>query len=372
MPLYMVEQDIVKMQTDAIVNSANTGLVPGGGACGAIFAAAGFAKLDAACREIGSCPLGGAVITPGFKLPAKYVIHVAGPIWKGGQHQEADLLASCYEHALVLALEHGCRSIAFPLISTGIYNYPKQEALNIAIATIRKFLREADLLVYLVVYDRFKLTVSDKLKISLDDYLSKHYEQVLEENENLRPRYRQRSQRERTKDATLSREEQALAKYAQADSVQAEVEENRICSAKEIGESFQLSPLLRRGKSLPWQRQMPGLLPGFSETLFKLINERGVSQVKVYQDANLDRKLFSKIRKDKLYRPSKATAVSLALALHLSIYDAEDLLARAGYAFSPAEKADVIVQYCFENKIYDIIEVNEILNSYGEKPFGPA
>src|SRR5574344_420460 len=208
MPFSMVEQDIVKMQTDAIVNSANTGLVPGGGACGAIFAAAGFAKLDAACREIGSCPLGGAVITPGFKLPAKYVIHVAGPIWKGGQHQEADLLASCYEHALVLALEHGCRSIAFPLISTGIYNYPKQEALNIASATIRKFLREADLLVYLVVYDRFKLTVSDKLKISLDDYLSKHYEQVLDENENLRPRYRQRSQRERTKDATLSREEQ--------------------------------------------------------------------------------------------------------------------------------------------------------------------
>jgi hypothetical protein len=226
-----------------------------------------------------------------------------------------------------------------------------------------------------VVYDRFKLTVSDKLKVSLDDYLSKHYEQVLKENENLRPRYRQRSQREREQDAILSREERALAKHAQADSVQAEVKESKICMEQEIGESFQSLQGLqhpRRRTTRPWQQQLPGLLPGFSETLFKLIRERGVSQVKVYQDANLDRKLFSKIRKDKLYRPSKATAVSLALALHLSIYDAEDLLARAGYAFSPAEKADVIVQYCFEHKIYDIIEVNEILNSYGERPFGPA
>jgi len=354
-PLYIVEKDIVTMQTDAIVNPANTGLLPGGGACGAIFAAAGYTELEAACRKLGKCPLGQAVLTPGFKLPAKYVIHVAGPIWEGGQNHEAELLASCYEHALVLALEHGCRSIAFPLISTGIYGYPKKEALNIALATIRKFLQEADLIVYLVVYDRFKLTVSDKVKVSLDDYLSKHYENILEESANLRPRYRQRSRHELEQDQIMSRELRALREHEQASSFSAKRADSII-----VGEYQMLS--------LPG---MPPLLPGFTETLFKLIKERGLSEIEVYQRANLDRKLFSKIRKAKQYKPSKATALSLAIALHLSVYDAEDLLARAGYAFSPAVKADVIVQYCFEKKIYDIIEVNELLGSCGEKPFGP-
>ncbi|MCH4157382.1 MAG: macro domain-containing protein [Acidaminococcaceae bacterium] len=391
MPLYIVEKDIVTMPTDAIVNPANTGLIPGGGACGAIFAAAGYTELEAACRKIGSCPLGQAVLTPGFKLSAKYVIHVAGPIWEGGQSHEAELLASCYEQALILALEHGCHSIAFPLISTGIYGYPKKEALHIALAAIRKFLQEADLVVYLVVYDRFKLTVSEKVKISLDDYLSKHYENILEENTNLRPRYRQRRRRELEQDQVLSRELQALREFGQAaaekhvsrsvkksgaagkpssakssEAVSPAYEEDRVSAdrlALDVGEPREFQEMALPG--------MPHLLPGFAETLFKLIKERGLSEIEVYQRANLDRKLFSKIRKARQYKPSKATALSLAIALQLSVYDAEDLLARAGYAFSPAVKADVIVQYCFEKKIYDIIEVNEILGSYGEKPFGP-
>ena len=192
MPLYMVEKDIVTMKVDAIVNSSNTRLLPGGGASGAIYHAAGREDLDTACKEIGHCPLGGAVITGGFKLPAKYVIHVAGPRWEGGTYHEEELLASCYQHALILALEHGCKSIAFPLISSGIYGYPKKEALQVAIKTIRDFLLEADLVIYMVVYDRFKLTVSEKIKVSLDDYLNKHYENKLTESANLRPRYRNR------------------------------------------------------------------------------------------------------------------------------------------------------------------------------------
>ncbi|MBQ4370370.1 MAG: macro domain-containing protein, partial [Oscillospiraceae bacterium] len=175
MPFEIVRNDITKMQTDAIVNAANPALTPGGGVCGAIFEAAGFEKLERACRKIGRCEVGSAVITPGFDLPAKYVIHAAGPIWQGGDKNEPELLKSCYRSALELARRHRLRSIAFPLISAGIFGYPKAEALSVAVSAISEFLLEHDMTVYLVVYERGAVVLSEKLLGSIRSYIDEHY-----------------------------------------------------------------------------------------------------------------------------------------------------------------------------------------------------
>jgi len=165
MPFSIVQNDITKMQVDAIVNAANTSLKMGGGVCGAIFKAAGPEQLQAACDAIGGCRTGEAVITPGFKLPAKYIIHTPGPVWRGGKEGEEELLRNCYLKSLKLAEQHGCKSVAFPLISAGIYGYPKEEALCVAASAIRDFLSESesDMDVYLVVFDRGTIELTKKL-----------------------------------------------------------------------------------------------------------------------------------------------------------------------------------------------------------------
>ena len=163
MPLHLVRNDITKMKVDAIVNAANSALQRGGGVCGAIFAAAGARELQEACNKIGGCKVGEAVITPGFRLPAKYIIHTVGPVWQGGKANEPQLLRNCYINSLTLALEHKCESIAFPLISSGIYGYPKEQALQVAISAIREFLQDNELNVYLVLFDKEAYTLGEKL-----------------------------------------------------------------------------------------------------------------------------------------------------------------------------------------------------------------
>ena len=163
MPLIIVRNDITKMQVDAIVNAANTALQMGGGVCGAIFNAAGAAKLQSACDKLAPIQTGEAVITPGFNLPAKYIIHAAGPVYRDGKHGEEALLRSCYTNALDLAQKNECESIAFPLISSGIYGYPKDEALSVATEAIRDFICEHDIDVSLVVFDKATFAVSEEL-----------------------------------------------------------------------------------------------------------------------------------------------------------------------------------------------------------------
>lgn len=134
--------DITELDVDAIVNAANSQLLEGGGVCGAIFREAGSMELTDACSEIGSCETGDAVITPGFDLPAKYIIHAVGPIWQGGDDNEAELLYNTYKHSLILAKENNCHSIGFPLISSGIYGYPKVQAWEIAIQACKDFIND--------------------------------------------------------------------------------------------------------------------------------------------------------------------------------------------------------------------------------------
>lgn len=333
MPFTIVRNDITKMQVDAIVNAANTSLRMGGGVCGAIFKAAGAETLQAECDAFGGCETGQAVITSGHNLPAKYIIHTPGPVWKDGRHGEEMLLRGCYINSLKLAEQHGCDSIAFPLISSGIYGYPKKEAVRVAIAAIQDFLRDSDMAVFLVVFDRAAVTISEQLLGAVEAYIDEHY--VAEHTEKHRK--------------LLNNESSVMFEDASYQKVSTPVRESPVAGLDAL---------------------VGHLDEPFSQTLLRLIDAKGRTDVEVYKSANIDRKLFSKIRSNKAYMPSKKTAVALSIALELNLAETKDLLARAGYALSPSQKFDVIIEYFITNNKYDIFEINEVLFYYDQPLLG--
>lgn len=332
MPFAIIREDITRLDTDAIVNAANSGLRPGGGVCGAIFAAAGYEKLEECCRSIGHCPVGSAVITPGFDLPAKYVVHAVGPIWQGGQQGERGLLEGAYRSAMALAWDRGCRSIAFPLISSGIYGYPKGEAFRVAVDTIRDFLTDHEMEVILAVFDRPALLLGERY-YEVRSYIDDRYVEA-------RPR--------------RSREREAVVWAEQLAEQAAPME---CCPAPSLAPKESLEEL------------MEGLEDSFNTTLLRLIDKKGLSDVEVYKRSNLDRKLFSKLRHEG-YNPSKATVLALCIGMRLSLDESLDLLGRAGFTLSPASKGDVIVEYCITHGIYDIFQVNELLFAFDQRLLG--
>ena len=341
MPFTIVRQDITKMKVDAIVNAANTYLQMGGGVCGAIFKAAGVAKLQAACDKLAPIKTGEAVITQGFDLPAKYIIHTAGPIYRYQNAEQSEkLLRSAYTESLRLAIENDCESIAFPLISSGIYGYPKDEALKVATSVIQDFLVDHDIDVTLVVFDETAFTVSRELLGAVESYIDEHYVDT--------------HQIKRRK--LLDVERQAKP----------EADESDILFNRNLYESI-LSPI---GTPASLDDLVGNLDESFSRMLLRLIDAKGMTDVEVYKRANLDRKLFSKIRSNKGYMPSKRTAIALAIALRLSLDETDDLLERAGYALSHAVKFDVIVEYFIANGKYDVFEINEVLFEYDQPLLG--
>lgn len=293
MPFHIIHNDIVRMKTDAIVNAANSALLAGSGVCGAIFRAAGYDKLSAECRKKAPCPTGQSVLTSGYNLPARYIIHTVGPVWQGGRAREQEHLASCYTTSLETALKAGCRSISFPLISAGIFGYPAQEALDVACQAIRIFLQCHDMDVYLAVLDRSAIQLSRHLTDELKRYLNQSF------NEE---------------------------------------------KSKETGD----------------------LDETFSHMLLRLIDEKGYSDVEVYKRANMDRKLFSKIRSHEEYLPKKKTVLALAVGLKLSVAETEELLDKAGYSLSGSQKRDVIVRYFLDHGEYDIYTIDKALFYFGE------
>ncbi len=349
MPFELIRNDITKMNTDAIVNAANCSLLGGGGVDGAIHRAAGPELLDE-CRTLGGCETGNAKITKGYRLPARYVIHTVGPVWHGGQNGEKELLSSCYRRSLELAVENKCESIAFPMISAGAYGYPVDQAMAVAVETITGFLMHHDLMVYLVIFGQNALLTGKKLFRDIQEYIDDIYAEkhLISREENIR---KQRWQRD---------EADALDHDMMPD---AAVRENLVGAApKEFPPAPAAMPALQSAPD--WENILKKTDRGFSETLLDLIDQHGMTDAECYKKANVDRKLFSKIRSNPEYKPSKTTALAFAVALELSLPETRRLLRKAGFALSRSNKFDIVLEYCITHRIYNIYEINEVLFQY--------
>lgn len=388
MPFQIVHNDITKMHTDAIVNAANSRLQEGGGVCGAIFAAAGSRQLAAECSRKSPCPTGGAVVTGAYGLPAKYIIHAVGPIWRGGGQGEEAQLRSAYLTSLKLAEEKGCRSISFPLISSGIYGYPKEQALQVAVSAFSQFLTEQEegreMDIYLAVFDRSAVSLSEKLFQEISHYIGTYYEE--------------------DRSARLSRfaeEEFSAAAAPPAASATPSVPAPPAppaASSAAPPAAFSAAPAatpavpaaapLAAPSAAPYEipacpqasflqeRSLEDLVNHLGETfsamVLRLTDEKGFTDAEVYKRANLDRKHFSKIRNNPDYCPKKSTALALALGLRLSLDETLDLLGKAGYTLSNSSRTDVILRYFLERGEHDIFLINEALFCFGESTLGSA
>lgn len=338
MPFQIVRNDITRMPVDAIVNAANETLLGGGGVDGCIHRAAG-PELLAECRTLGGCRTGEAKITRGYRLPCRYVIHTVGPVWRGGGYGERELLASCYRSALQLALEAGCQSVAFPLISAGVYGYPKDQALQVAAESIGAFLLDHEMQVYMVLFDKTACQLGAERFAEIRAYIDDHYVQAHTDSPA--------EQSRRARQAAYQQMQAPAAGFW-------------------------------AGETAAAQQALPGSLDAalqqldesFSQMLLRKIDEKGMTDVQCYKKANVDRKLFSKIRSDVNYRPSKPTALAFAIALELTLPEARELLQKAGFAFSRASKFDVIVEYFIARGNYNIYEINEALFAFDQSLLG--
>ncbi len=328
MPFEILRNDITKMKVDAIVNAANETLLGGGGVDGAIHRAAG-PELLAACCTLGGCKTGTAKITRGYRLPAKYVIHTVGPIWQGGLYGEKALLQSCYRTSLELAKEYDCESVAFPLISAGVYGYPKDQAIRVAVDAITAFLSENDMRVYLVIFDRSAFQISSKLFTAVQSYIDDHYVDLRQDSPIRR----------------IQRMEMAM-------------------------ECAPMAAPMMAPKALSLDDMLGRIDESFSEMLLRKIDEKGMKDSACYKKANIDRKLFSKIRSDKHYKPSKPTVLAFAIALELSLAETKDMLMKAGFALSHSNKFDIIVEYFIQSGNYNIFEINETLFAFDQSLLG--
>ena len=350
MPFLMIRNDITKVAADAIVNPANRNLLQGSGTSRAIYQAAGEQELTAACEAIGHCEPGRAVCTPAFGLPAKYIFHAVCPAWHGGFFGEAKQLAGAYHSALELAAEYHCESVAFPLLSSGNYGYPKEQAFRIAVDTITQYVMEHDLTVYLVLYDQHSLAVSRKLFASVEEYIDDHY--VAQNDESYQFDRRRREYVERWEDAALADREYPAQECAPP-----------IFAAAPPPPA---TPMAARSL----ENLMDNLGESFTTRLLRLIDERGLKDSTVYKQSNISRQHFSKIQCNRDYNPKKKTVLAFAVGLHLSEDETIDLLKSAGYAFSDGSKRDWIVRYCLEHKIYNINQVNTLLFEYDQEQLG--
>ena len=329
------------MKVDAIVNAANSSLLGGGGVDGCIHRAAG-PELMAECKTLGGCETGSAKITGAGKLPCKYVIHAVGPRWLGGKRGERNQLISCYRTSLALAKDKECETVAFPLISSGIYGYPKDQALRIAIDTISEFLLEDDMTVYIVIFDRKAYQISGKLYADIAEYIDDNY--VDEHSDNYSVRLR-RLNALRDLEPICEEADEAIAPILSM-------------------------PMAAPKKAKSLDEALGQIDESFSGMLLRKIDESGMTDAQCYKKANIDRKLFSKIRSDKLYKPSKPTAIAFAIALELSLDETKDVLMKAGFALSHSNKFDIIIEYFIENENYNVFEINEALFAFDQSLLG--
>ncbi len=347
MPLRIVKADVTEMNCDAIVNTTNPQMIGYSGVDLAVHAKAG-PKMDEACRALAPLELGFAAITEGFALPCKYVIHTCGPTWQGGRAEERAILQSCYVESLKLAKRYKCKTVAFPLISSGFYGFPKDKVLSFASKAISEFLTETEMTVFLCVYDKESVRLSQSVREKIEGYLRKNLSDEYEVAQKVRmtfgksPARRKEIRRKLQDEACLG--------------IPLVCEEYAALEADSIGG---LERFLEQEQE-----------DGFADTLFKLIDEKGITDVACYKGANVDKKVFSKIKCNPKYKPSKSTALAFAVSLKLSLAETNRLLATAGLALSSASKFDMIVKYFISRKHYDIFEINEALYSFDQTLLG--
>ncbi len=336
MPFEIVRNDITKMQVDAIVNPTNESMFGIAGTDGAIHQIAG-SSLREETSKLGYLEEGDVKVTKSYNMPSRYIIHTVGPIWNGGNNSEDDILRNCYKNSLNLALELNLESLAFPLISSGTYGYPKDKALSTAISVIGEFLLAHEMTIYLVVYDKKSYKLSEKLFSSIEEYIDDNY---VEEND-----FKMSYLSEELLDSTIHYEDDVFSN---------------------ISESTQAP----RAKKRNLEDVIKNIDDTFSEMLLRLIDESGMKDPEVYKKANVTKQTFSKIRNNIAYNPTKPTVLAFAIALELSLDDTTDLLKRAGFALSKSHRFDIIISYFIENENYNIFEINEALFAYDENLLG--
>ena len=340
MPLKIIRQDITKIECDAIVDPTDPHYSHSGGTDAAIHEAAG-AELYKACILQGTLEIGDAILTPAFDLPCKHVIHTVGPRWYGGNSDEESALRACYTACLALALGNKCESVAFPLISSGTFGFPKDKVLRIATDVIADFLFAHEMLVYLVIYDKDSFAVSEKLFADIESFIDDNCEGVrdLAVSDETLPIRRARCCNKPEKPRSVPKESRSYAASARPTPNLDDMLKNLDC--------------------------------GFAETLFRYIDEKGISDVECYKRANVDKKTFSKIKCNKNYKPSKVTAVSFAIALRLNIDETNHLLKTVGMSLSHSNKFDVIIEYFITTGNYEsIFDVNEVLYKFDQVTLG--
>ena len=354
MPFEIVRNDITRMLVDAVVNAANRSLLGGGGVDGAIHRAAGPELLEE-CRRLNGCETGQAKITGGYHLPARYVIHTVGPVWHGGGNHERELLSSCYRSCLELAAEYKAESIACPMIATGAYGYPKDEAMEVAVEEISRFLLHHEMMVYLVVFGRQELFTGSKLFRDIREYIDDNYAEthIQKNTENTRRALWQQDERK-----ALAMDHSIMADMRPAAREDAFEETTGI-------ETTEARPAAKHAgisaSRIDWSRLASRTDEGFSEALLRMIDEKGMTDAECYKKANVDRRLFSKIRSDPAYRPSKPTVFAFAIALELTLTETKAFLQKAGFALTHSSKLDLVLEYCIRIRLYDVIRINEVL-----------
>ena len=352
MPLHMIRGDITTVHCDAIVNAANSSLLGGGGVDGAIHRAAG-PKLLEECRTLGGCQTGEAKITKGYQLPCRYVIHTVGPVWQGGNAGEPELLAACYRNSLQLAAAHGCETVAFPLISAGVYGYPRKAAQHLAIRTIAEFLADHEMSVLLVLFGSQERNSGHP---EMDRWIASQLQQnaFLSAPAPAAAAPAAMPAQKKQRKSLFGRRSEA-AHLSQP-----------VCFAEE--ESTALSDSEAMPSTLRSILQSPD--ESFSQMLLRKIDESGMTDVQCYKKANIDRKLFSKIRSDMHYQPKKVTVLAFAIALELPLSETNDMLQKAGYALSHSTPFDLIVEYYIRKGNYNVYEINEALFEYDQLLIG--
>ena len=377
MPFEIVRNDITNMIVDAIVNTANPRPVIGAGVDACIHGKAGPRLLEAR-EKIGRIAVGQAAITPGFDLPARFVIHTVGPVWRGGLLGEARQLRSCYEASLALALEHQCRSVAFPLICAGNYGFPRDKALQIAMDAIRSFLAHHEMKVYLVVFDRDSFRLSQKRFREVSSFIDEHYVQEKSRGSDDAAAARRRIQEDARYGAPMA---SFPTDACQAPAPMEAPKSAPPRPAPRFSAPMSAAPMEKPSAAAPKQSVHTGEKPslaqllektdaGFSETLLKLIDSTGKKDSDIYTRANISRQHFSKIRNNPFYQPTKATAIAFAIALELDLEQTRDLIGRAGFALTNSSKFDVIVMYFIRERNYDLFDINAALFEFDQNLLG--